>query len=293
MSCLINSLELPKTITMEWPDTQEEWEEFGRNYVCVVNGQELDFAGYEQLGDVNILTYSPNGDDPDNYIAISFTPHNAVPKSTEQTYVVNVDAREGEFEELVSLTLCKKEQTICGTPVCDDGIITPKVITPTVTKLGNEYAGVSTNDKPTGVPQYSIYFELDTGKFYYYDNGSWSLIPCGSGGDDPQAEGPKIVLLDGILAENVYLGPTSDDLMSIPDIVAVGGLSLCGTDVYCFDSNAIGMELYFSSSVDGVFAVEYYVNGQLSSNCTSTHGSVCGPFELTEDTTFNIMETYS
>ena len=71
-----------------------------------------------------------------------------------------------------------EEKTICGTPVCDDGK-EQIVITSTSTKIGNEYAGTSDKEKPTSVPQYSLYLELDTGKFYYYDNGEWNEIPCG------------------------------------------------------------------------------------------------------------------
>lgn len=40
------------------------------------------------------------------------------------------------------------------------------------------YMGVSTEEKPTGVSENSMYLELDTGKFYYYHNGEWNQIPC-------------------------------------------------------------------------------------------------------------------
>lgn len=56
-------------------------------------------------------------------------------------------------------------------------------INPTPSSIGNQYAGVSTDDKPTGVPTYSIYLELDTGKFYYYDGAEWNEIPCSCSGD--------------------------------------------------------------------------------------------------------------
>lgn len=172
---------------------------------------------------------------------------------------------------------------ICGTPVCDEEKESI-VITPTSTKIGNEYAGTSDKSKPVSVPQYSIYFELDTGKFYYYDNGSWSLIPCGSGGgDDPQADGPAIVL-NSVPVENVFLGTASDSLSSLQDNVTTGNLSLCGDGVYCFNRDLIGMEVYFSFT-HGT-SVRYFVDGTLSSDCNSINGSICGPFELTEDTTF-------
>lgn len=56
-------------------------------------------------------------------------------------------------------------------------------INPTPSSIGNQYAGVSTSDKPTGVPTYSIYLELDTGKFYYYDGSEWQELPCACGGE--------------------------------------------------------------------------------------------------------------
>lgn len=71
---------------------------------------------------------------------------------------------------------------ICNVPVCDSDIDKPIVIVPTSNTVGKEYVGTSQTDKPTGVQQYSIYHELDTGKNYYYDNGQWNEIPCCSGG---------------------------------------------------------------------------------------------------------------
>lgn len=71
---------------------------------------------------------------------------------------------------------------ICNVPVCDSDIDEPIVIVPTSNTVGKEYVGTSQTDKPTGVQQYSIYHELDTGKNYYYDNGQWNDIPCCSGG---------------------------------------------------------------------------------------------------------------
>ena len=48
------------------------------------------------------------------------------------------------------------------------------------------YSGQSTDDKPTGVTDGSVYFELDTGKEYCYYGDQWNEIPCcasGGGGD--------------------------------------------------------------------------------------------------------------
>ena len=43
---------------------------------------------------------------------------------------------------------------------------------------GADYRGLSTDVKPTGdtVEVYSIYLELDTGDFYYFDGTNWLKI---------------------------------------------------------------------------------------------------------------------
>lgn len=78
-------------------------------------------------------------------------------------------------------------------------------INPTPSSIGNQYAGVSTDEKPANAPTYSVYLELDTGKFYYYDGTEWKEVPCcgdggGGGGDiatanvtliDPNENGSK------------------------------------------------------------------------------------------------------
>ena len=68
-------------------------------------------------------------------------------------------------------------------------------INPTPSSIGNQYAGVSTDEKPANAPTYSVYLELDTGKFYYYDGTEWKEVPCcgdggggGGGGDFSTAQ---------------------------------------------------------------------------------------------------------
>ena len=39
-----------------------------------------------------------------------------------------------------------------------------------------EYKGLSTDTKPTGCAVNSIFWELDTNKFYYFDGTSWHEI---------------------------------------------------------------------------------------------------------------------
>ena len=40
----------------------------------------------------------------------------------------------------------------------------------------HEYKGLSTDDKPTECAVNSLYWELDTNKFYYFDGESWNEI---------------------------------------------------------------------------------------------------------------------
>lgn len=71
-------------------------------------------------------------------------------------------------------------------------------INPTPSSIGNQYAGVSTDEKPASAPTYSVFLELDTGKFYYYDGTEWKEVPCcgdaeGGGGSIATA---KVTLID-------------------------------------------------------------------------------------------------
>lgn len=51
------------------------------------------------------------------------------------------------------------------------------MITKTGTDVMNEYRGLSTDTKPTETAQVnSLYLELDTGKFYYFDGSQWNEV---------------------------------------------------------------------------------------------------------------------
>lgn len=47
------------------------------------------------------------------------------------------------------------------------------MVTPNMTEVPNQYLGLSTDEKPTGVAENCLFLELDTGTVYYYDSGSW------------------------------------------------------------------------------------------------------------------------
>ena len=44
--------------------------------------------------------------------------------------------------------------------------------------MPNQYFGLSTDGKPLDVPVGSIYMEVDTCKFYYFNGYSWEEMPC-------------------------------------------------------------------------------------------------------------------
>ena len=43
-------------------------------------------------------------------------------------------------------------------------------------KAQHEYIGTSDDTKPVKCSANSLFLELDTGDFYYYDGGEWQLI---------------------------------------------------------------------------------------------------------------------
>lgn len=56
--------------------------------------------------------------------------------------------------------------------VYDEGLeIHPAEIT-----VAKDYRGISTDTKPVSAPLYSLYLELDTNKFYYYDGSAWQEV---------------------------------------------------------------------------------------------------------------------
>lgn len=98
--------------------------------------------------------------------------------------------RDGEYKQLrvttANLVGGKQRLNICGEEKYDDETepcdITPyftEPINPSEHRDASEFRGISSDEKPNGVPKYSIYLELDTGKFYYYTGSSWEIIPKG------------------------------------------------------------------------------------------------------------------
>ena len=263
MACLINSLdELPKIVEMDWPTTEEDWIEFAQNYVCVANGQEVAFDEVVFDPDRVTIYYStiPGGDD---FVEIVITsgggPDPKGLKKSSDEKGINVGVFAGIFDPLTSLTLCEKSsggKTICGTPVCDEGK-EPFVITPTSTKIGNEYAGTSDKQKPVNVPQYSIYLELDTGKFYYYDNGEWNEIPC-CGSVEPEDNRPYIILTNGISPEDVLVATAPDSLpVSISDLVIEGDIEFKDGKYYIDADGAEALYFWPGSPENCYFIMEY------------------------------------
>ena len=60
-------------------------------------------------------------------------------------------------------------------------------LTDRMTNLENQfptYSGMSTDDKPSDAEKNAIFFEVDTGKFYYFDGDAWHEISCGECGGE-------------------------------------------------------------------------------------------------------------
>ena len=58
-------------------------------------------------------------------------------------------------------------------------------LTDRMTNLENQfptYSGMSNDDKPSDAEKNAIFFEVDTGKFYYFDGDAWHEISCGDCG---------------------------------------------------------------------------------------------------------------
>lgn len=68
-----------------------------------------------------------------------------------------------------------------------------------------EYKGLSTDEKPADCAENSLFLELDTGKFYYFDGEAWNELGTGGGGDDPDVlyKGTlTLVLMEGSYVVN-------------------------------------------------------------------------------------------
>lgn len=72
-----------------------------------------------------------------------------------------------------------------------------------------DFSGVSTESKPTNCAVNSLFTELDTGNFYYFDGTKWNQIPMISGDDNLELVRARI---DGSIKEvppEALLGITS------------------------------------------------------------------------------------
>lgn len=95
-----------------------------------------------------------------------------------------------------------------------------------VTLKGNNgtYEGESTDIKPLDVPVNTEFFELDTGKTYYYDGETWNEEPpCEGSGFTPTAE-QLAAMNSGITEEDVSQIETNKNNISLQqDTIADGG----------------------------------------------------------------------
>lgn len=91
-----------------------------------------------------------------------------------------------------------------------------------VTLKGNNgtYEGESTDIKPLDVPVNTEFFELDTGKTYYYDGETWNEEPpCEGSGFTPTTE-QLAAMNSGITAEDVaQIGTNENNISSIQQTI--------------------------------------------------------------------------
>ena len=78
-------------------------------------------------------------------------------------------------------------------------------------KQANEYDfnGLSTDTKPTNCAVNSLFLELDTGNFFYFDSGEWHQIPMISGDDNLDLVKARINLMIQKVPPEALQGITS------------------------------------------------------------------------------------
>lgn len=121
-----------------------------------------------------------------------------------------------------------------------------------VTLKGNNgtYEGESTDIKPLDVPVNTEFFELDTGKTYYYDGETWNEEPpCEGSGFTPTAE-QLVAMNSGITAENVAQIATNENNIS-NNTTEINGQQNATTDTVAGRGYAIinGQRFYVSNTV--------------------------------------------
>lgn len=90
-----------------------------------------------------------------------------------------------------------------------------------------EYKGLSTDEKPTDCAANSLFLELDTGKFYYFDGEDWNELGTGGGG------GGGDVLYDGS-ATFVVSSTPQGDISMLTDGIEFTRMPEDGEDVYLY-----------------------------------------------------------
>lgn len=164
----------------------------------------MEFPSDAEMRQAHILDSSGNLD-------YSFKSAETVEDSTKYIYghsdheVYFVVDSDGKFESAGGDIPGSFFINICYEPVYMEGCKEKNgiVINPTETGVGGEYVGLSTDEKPAGVPKYSIYWELNTGNKYYFDGSSWNLIPSGGDGGIPTPEVTVTWKLSGVQPSDV------------------------------------------------------------------------------------------
>lgn len=77
----------------------------------------------------------------------------------------------------------------------------------------NKYRGLSTEEKPTNIPQHSSFLETDTGATYNYDGLQWNLEESGGSGGGSSGGG-ALYLTSSIIDDKIVLSASYNDVLA-------------------------------------------------------------------------------
>lgn len=77
----------------------------------------------------------------------------------------------------------------------------------------NKYRGLSTEEKPTNIPQHSSFLETDTGATYNYDGLQWNLEESGGSGGESSGGG-ALYLTSTLESDAIVLSASYNDILA-------------------------------------------------------------------------------
>ena len=123
--------------------------------------------------------------------------------------------------------------------------------------------GVSTDQKPTDADINTIFRELNTNKYFYFDGTTWNEIPSsGGGGGFVPTEDQLAAMNSGITSEDVtQIGTNETNISTIQTTVASFHKGI-GTNIYFSETEPTGTITYgsywISTTATKVYGVDVY-----------------------------------